>query len=166
MSDDTRQCRADPAGLDPRALRQTLRVAGVEGAVVLLEASRVSGCAHCAARAGCGAGALAELLETGPLEIGLPRIGPIAPGDEVVVSMSGNAFLGAAALAYLVPPAAVVLGAGVFSAFGLSDLNVALLCVPVLALSFLPVRRADRRGRLASALRIEQVRPAQGHGTP
>ncbi|MCO8144601.1 SoxR reducing system RseC family protein [Rhodovulum tesquicola] len=151
---------------DPRALRQTLRVAGVEGAVVRLEASRLSGCAACAARAGCGAGALAELLDAGPLEIALPRIGHVAPGDQVVVSIPGTAFLGAAGLAYLLPPAALVLAATGFSAGGLSDLWVALLCVPVLALSFLPARRADSRGRFASALRIEEVIPAEDRARP
>ncbi|MEX5729950.1 sigma-E factor negative regulatory protein RseC [Rhodovulum iodosum] len=145
---------------DTRTLRQTLRVAAVEGGLVRLEANRLSGCAHCAARAGCGARALAELAGAGPLEIGLPRTADVAPGDEVVVSMSGGAFLGAAGLAYLLPPAALVLAAGVFSALGLSDLWVALACLPVLVLSFLPVHRADRRGRIAAALSIDEVIPA------
>lgn len=145
----------------PRALRQTLKVVGVDGSRVRLRADRMSGCANCAARQGCGTGALAELLDTGPLEITLPRPGTVAPGDEVIVSISGSAFLGATGLAYLLPPAALVVAAGVFSAAGLSDLYTALLCLPVLALSLLPARRADRRGRLASALHIEEVIPSR-----
>ena len=145
---------------DPRALRQRLRVAGVEGGMVRLTADRLAGCATCAARSGCGAGALAEMAGPGPLEIALPWRGDAAPGDEAVVAMSGGAFLGAAGLAYLLPAAAVALAAGVFSALGLSDLMVALLCLPVLALSFLPVRLAERRARRVPALEIEEILPA------
>ncbi|TCP43347.1 SoxR reducing system RseC family protein [Rhodovulum marinum] len=145
---------------EARALRQTLRVVGVEGARVRLAGDRLSGCAACAARAGCGAGALAEMLDAGPLEITLPRGAPVAPGDRVVVAMEGGAFLGAAGLAYLLPPAALVAAAAGFAALGLSDLWVAALCAPVLALALLPAWRADRRGRIAAALRIEEVIPA------
>ncbi|ARE40193.1 Sigma factor RpoE regulatory protein RseC [Rhodovulum sp. P5] len=164
MSDERDTCLspADPG--EGRALRQKLRVADVDEAVVRLEANRMAGCAHCAARAGCGTGALAEMAGGGLLEIALPRTGAVAPGDEVIVSFSGNAFLGAAGLAYLLPPAALVLAAGLFSALGLSDLVVALSCIPVLALSFLPLRLADRRGRIAAAMRIEEVVPAHPRG--
>jgi sigma-E factor negative regulatory protein RseC len=160
VSDDAATRIAEPGAGDPRALRQRLRVGGVDGALVRLEADRLSGCAQCAARAGCGAGALAELVGPGPLQIGLPNVAAVAPGDEVVVSISGGAFLGAAGLAYLLPPATLVVAASLFSALGLSDLHVALLCLPVLALSFLPARLADRRGRIASALQIVEVIPA------
>lgn len=145
---------------DPRALRQRLRVAGVQGGMVRLQADRLSGCAACAARAGCGAGALADLVEAGPLEISLPDTGGIAPGDKVIVTLPGGAFLGAAGLAYLVPPLALVLGAAGFSALGLGNLATALACLPVLALSLLPARLAERRGRLAAAMTIEAVIPA------
>ncbi|GAA0309289.1 SoxR reducing system RseC family protein [Rhodovulum strictum] len=164
MPNASRPCPPDQAAGDPRALRQTLRVVGVEGAVVRLTADRMSGCAQCAARTGCGAGALAEMADSAPLEIRLPRSVLVAPGDEVVVSMPGNALLGAAGLAYLLPPAALVLAAAIFSGLGLSDLTVALLCLPVLALSLLPARLADRRGGLVSGMRIEEVIAARRPG--
>ncbi|MBK1635446.1 SoxR reducing system RseC family protein [Rhodovulum adriaticum] len=159
-------CPAADGPGDPRALRQTLRVAGVADGRVQLEADRLSGCAHCAARAGCGTGALAELTGGGPVRIDLPGPASVRPGDHVVVSMPGGAFLGAAGLAYLLPPAALVLAAGLFAALGLPDLMVAALCLPVLLLSLLPARRADRRGRLAAAMRIEEVIPAPDRGAP
>jgi len=166
MSDHRTSCITDSGGRDPRAMRQTLRVASVEGAFVRLEANRMSGCAHCAARSGCGTKALADLVESRPIEISVPRKGAVSPGDEVVVSMSAGAFLGAAGLAYLLPPASLVLAAPVFSALGLSDLLVALLCLPVLALSLLPAWLADRRGRLAATLSIDEVIPARGRPAP
>ncbi|TCP61726.1 RseC/MucC-like positive regulator of sigma(E) [Rhodovulum bhavnagarense] len=144
-------------GADPRVLRRRLRVAGVDGGIARLEVDRLSGCTRCAVRAGCGTGALAQMLGSHPLDIRLRHTGGIAPGDEVVVAMSGGAFLGAAGLAYLLPPATLVSAAAILSALGLSDIWVALSCLPVLALSLLPAWLAGRRDRLAHALRIEDV---------
>ncbi|SIO53752.1 positive regulator of sigma(E), RseC/MucC [Rhodovulum sp. ES.010] len=146
-----------PGATDPRALRQRLRVIAVDGSHVRLQADRMAGCAHCAARAGCGTGALTEMAAAGPIDISLPRSATVAPGDEAIVAMSGGAFLRAAGLLYLLPPAIVVLAAATLAALGLPDLTVALLCLPALALSLLPARLVERRGRVGSALRIEDV---------
>ena len=75
------------------------------------------------------------------------------PGAEVEVSIQAADFLRAAVLAWLLPPAALVALVGLCAALGLSDAIAALLCLPVLALSLLPLALAERRGG-ASALRI------------
>ncbi|WP_226625223.1 SoxR reducing system RseC family protein [Alloyangia pacifica] len=144
---------------DPRALRQRLRVTAVSGTRVSLEGARASACRTCAARSGCGAGALAELAG-GTMRLTLPRPEGVRLGDEVIVALPAAAFLGAAGLAYLLPPAALVLALALFAALGLPDVWSALLCLPVLALSLLPLRRAELRGSVAEALRIEEPVPA------
>ena len=139
---------------DGRVLRQRLRVVALEGDDVLLAGARASACGRCAARAGCGTGALAEMIG-GSQQLRLPRPLPLAVGDEVVVVMEGGAFLGAAFRAYLLPPAALAVTAVLAAAFGLNDAVTAALCLPVLALSLWPLARAESRARRRSALRIE-----------
>lgn len=139
-----------------RQLRQTLRVASVKGDRVLLEGRRPSACSACAARSGCGAGALAEMAGSAPLRLSLGGAGSLCAGDEVEVSIPAGTFLSAAALAWLVPPAALVMAAALCDLADVSDGLAAAICLPVLALSFLPLRFADRRGRMLSRLRIEE----------
>lgn len=135
-------------------LRQRLRVAALDEGMVTLEGERAAACTRCAARSGCGAGALAEMLG-GRQSLRLPQTLPLAVGDEVVVAMESGTFLGAAALAYLVPPAALAALAMLSEAFGLSNGVTAALAVPAFALSFVPLRRADRRELQHAPLRLE-----------
>ena len=144
----------------PGAMRRVMRVAALDRGQVYLEAERASGCASCGAREGCGAGALAEMT-SGRQYLCLPRAGlALRVGDEVVVAMDDRAFLGAATRAYLLP-ALALLGVAVLSlSLGLSDGATALLCLPALGLSTLPLLRADRRERSRPALRIEGLASA------
>lgn len=149
----------------PRALRQTLRVVAVGRDRVVLEGNRQSACSHCAARSGCGTAALTEISGGGRLRLDLPRTKTVVrPGDEVVVAMPAAAFLGVAALAYLLPPAAMVIVSGVLSALGWSELAVALSSLLVLAVSLVPLVRAERRGRIKGELRIETVVASENAG--
>ncbi|SFC19920.1 SoxR reducing system RseC family protein [Tropicimonas isoalkanivorans] len=145
-----------PSGLDESdaLLRRRLRVAGWEDGEAILAGKRASACVHCSARLGCGAGALAEMVG-GTQKVRLPSAMPLAPGDEVVVAMESGAFLGAAIRAYLLPPAALAATAMASLAAGLPDAATAALCIPALALSFLPLARADRRERQRANMRIE-----------
>ncbi|WP_157973694.1 SoxR reducing system RseC family protein [Tropicimonas sp. IMCC34043] len=146
------------------AMRQTLRVTALGDGYVELEGDRAAGCASCASRSSCGSGALAELIG-GKQHLRLRQTLPLSVGDEVVVAMESSAFLGAMTRAYLVPPAALCVVAAVSASLGLSDVATALLCVPALALSALPLVRADRRERAGSALRIEGLaNPGPGSG--
>lgn len=144
----------------PRALSERLRVVAVAGGRMRLAADRAAGCAACAMRKGCGSAALSAAARPEVIEIACPAGIAVAPGDEVEVSVPGGNLLAAAGLAYLLPAVAVVGVAGLSLALGLSDLWVAALCLPVLALALVPAARAERRGRLAGALRVEAVHPA------
>ncbi|WP_171060707.1 SoxR reducing system RseC family protein [Poseidonocella sp. HB161398] len=143
-----------------RQLRQTLKVVSAGDGYAELEAARAEACGACAGRAGCGAGALAEMAAKGDCRtLRLPTEMGLAPGDRVVVAMESGAFLSAAMRAYLLPPAALALTAAISAAAGLPDLIAALLCLPALALALLPLRQAERRGRLGGSLRIEGRAP-------
>lgn len=156
-----------PTGIDLAArcggsadLSERLRVVAVEGARVRLLAQRASGCAACAARNGCGAGALAALGGAAELDLAAPQRLDLVVGEEVEVAMSSADFLTLAGLAYLLPPLTLALGAALAAALELPDLLSAALCLPLLALSLVPVARAERSGRFANALRIAPVAPA------
>lgn len=137
-------------------MRRTLTVAAVQGSDVILSAPRASACSGCVARSGCGAGALTEVLG-GTDTLRLPRTVPLEEGDEVVVAMSERRFLGAVLRAYLLPAVALAVLAGFGMMLNLPDVVIVGLSLPVLALSFLPAIRADRRERLTCALWLEPV---------
>lgn len=153
--DDPAQER-DP---DDRVLRQRMRVAAQRDGWVLLEADRASACGACAARPGCGAGALTEALGGGPARLVAPQDRAAPVGEEVEVAMSGAMFLRLSALAYLLPPASLAALAALAAATGLSDATLALLCLPTLALSLTPLWLAERGGGAGRALRIERTPP-------
>jgi sigma-E factor negative regulatory protein RseC len=159
-------CDTGPGpGADPRTLSQRLRVVAVRADRLHLAADRAAGCASCSARKGCGVPALAEMSPAQVLMIPRPAGLTVAPGDEVELAMAGGAFLGAAALAYLLPAVALVATVSLCSAAGLTDAWSALAGLAALALSFLPVARADRRSALTGALEVRAVHPA-ARGTP
>ena len=143
---------------DQDCLRQTLTVVSVGAGHAELAAFRASGCAACAAKAGCGAGALAEMLG-GSHRLRLPSPMPLVPGDQVVVRMDSGAFLGAALRAYLLPPLSLVGVAAGGAVAGLPDWATAALCLPALALSLLPLARAEGREVARASLRIESRLP-------
>ncbi|WP_176473921.1 SoxR reducing system RseC family protein [Actibacterium ureilyticum] len=136
------------------ALRQRLQVVALDDGRAALRLERDAGCAACAARAGCGAAALAQLLGT-DRDLSLPGDAPLTAGTDVTVAMERDVFLGAALRAYLIPPVALAGAASVCAALGLSDLATAVICVPALAVSFVPLRRADRRAGRAPVLWLE-----------
>lgn len=158
MTDAAAPAHVQPCEGDGGILRQTLRVTALNDGLVALEGQRAGACAGCAARTGCGAGALAEMVG-GTQTLRVPQTLPLAVGDAVVLAMDRRAFLGAALRAYLLPPAALVATAGMAQAFGLTDMVTALLCLPIFALAFLPLLRADRRGLSEANLWLE---PAPG----
>ncbi|WP_176518611.1 SoxR reducing system RseC family protein [Rhodobacter maris] len=141
----------------PRALVERLRVVAVGPERLTVLADRAAGCAACAARKGCGTGALAQLSRPQLLEIDRPAGLEIRPGDEVEVEMGGNAFLAAAGLAYLLPALALVAGVSLASGLGLGDLGAGLAGLFALGLGFVPVALIERRRRGASDLRAVAV---------
>lgn len=152
----------DAPSPDDGLMRRRLRVAAVERGQVRLTAERASACGGCAARAGCAAGALAEMAGAAELVLPLARTGPVAPGDEVTLALPATAFLGAAGLAWLAPPASIAAVAALGGGLGWPDWLVALFGAAALLLSLANLRGAERRGRLLAALAVE---PAPCAGT-
>ncbi len=111
---------------------------------VLISVARQSACAHnCAECAGCGGHA-------GSLEVrAVDRIG-VSVGEKVLVRSDNRPILTTAALVYLVPAAAFLVGYGLGTS--LSPALHALVTVAVTALGAVPALVRDRRSRKAGGV--------------
>ncbi|MEM8571766.1 MAG: SoxR reducing system RseC family protein [Pseudomonadota bacterium] len=139
-----------------RIMRRRVRVIAVDRDAVIVEGDRTSACSTCAARTGCAAGALAELVG-GSQRLSLPQAFSVSPGEEVIVAMEDRAFLGTALRAYLLPPLALSGVAFLAMVLGISNTVTALLCLPVFALCLLGLRRADRAMQAQPVMWLEPV---------
>lgn len=111
---------------------------------VLISVARQSACAHnCAECAGCGGHA-------GSLEVrAIDRIG-VSVGEKVLVRSDNRPILTTAALVYLVPAAAFLVGYGLGAS--LAPALHALVTVAVTALGAVPALVRDRRSRKAGGV--------------
>lgn len=141
-----------------RLLSESLRIVALEPDRVVLAVNRAAGCAACGARKGCAAQALAKASQGPHLALARPLGVALAVGDDVDVSMSGDAFLAAVGLAYLLPAVALVAAVCVAAAAGVSDMGQAAAGIAALALGFVPLARAEararRQGRLTGMLTL------------
>ncbi|MEM8553234.1 MAG: SoxR reducing system RseC family protein [Pseudomonadota bacterium] len=144
MTDDGDAC-------EPQ-MRRSLRVIGVDGTRVTLEAPRASACASCAIKAGCGTGALAEMLgakETLCVDTDIPT----SVGDVLEVTMDRTQFLQTLLWVYATPALALILVAAMSLVAGLSNGTTAVLLIPALGLALLPMLRAEKRTATAVSVR-------------
>ena len=89
-------------------LSETGRVVAVEPDAVWIEADRSAACGNCAARAGCGQGALSALLQSGKGRVRATSSETLTAaqctlGDEVVIQVPEATLLGGALLIYGFP---------------------------------------------------------------
>ena len=89
-------------------LTETARVVAVEHDAVWVEADRSAACGKCAARAGCGQGALSALLQSGKGRVRAKSGDTLAAascevGDEVVIQVPESTLLGGTLLIYGAP---------------------------------------------------------------
>ena len=89
-------------------LSETGRVVAVEPDAVWIEADRSAACGKCAARAGCGQGALSALLQSGKGPVRATSSETLAAaqctlGDEVVIQVPEATLLGGTSLIYGFP---------------------------------------------------------------
>lgn len=89
-------------------LTETGRVVAVEHDAVWVEADRSAACGKCAARAGCGQGALSALLQSGKGRVRAKSGDALAAtscevGDEVVIQVPESTLLGGTLLIYGAP---------------------------------------------------------------
>ena len=94
-------------------LTETGRVVALESDAVWVEADRSAACGKCAARAGCGQGALSALLQNGKGRVRATSgdtldAGSCQLGDEVLIKVPESTLLGGTLLIYGVPLSAGV----------------------------------------------------------
>lgn len=125
-----------------------------------LQGERETACSSCIAKSGCGVNAISDVLGLAPPTIAVACARPAEVGAEVAVSIPGGVFLRAALLAYLLPPAALVIAAAVADSAGLSGGLTALIALAAFALSLLPIRALDRDGRLLDTVTTNTEPPS------
>ncbi|NVO28126.1 SoxR reducing system RseC family protein [Donghicola sp. C2-DW-16] len=150
-------CTSD---LGARFLTQTMRVDRISGAGAELVAPRLSGCASCATKAGCGTAVLNG--QAAPLRVTVPDQRALRVGDEVTVAMPAGRFAGLAMLAYLLPPLAVAAVVGVMDQIGAPDFATIAAVLPVLGAAMVPLYLAERRAKGAPELQIIAVERPTG----
>lgn len=151
--------KVGPSGLNDRVLRKPMRVVATHNGWAYLQGERAQACSTCMMRSGCGVSALSQLLKIEPPRLRVSDHGSAEVGDNLIVSFAGGAFLKTSFVAYLLPPAGLVLAALLAGLLGLGDTATAALCVPVFLLSLLPLWLVDRSGRTLDALQIEPLSP-------
>mgnify|MGYP001116260144 FL=1 len=93
-------------------ITETGRVLQVEGEWALVACRRQVDCARCAAGRGCGGGVLGKLLGDRLHQVrAATGAVPVATGDRVLIGLSEDAVLRAAAAVYLVPLLMALAGA-------------------------------------------------------
>ena len=127
-------------------LTETGRVVAIESDAVWVEADRSSACGKCSARAGCGHGALAALLQHGKGRVRAVSgsdltVAECQLGDEVTIRIPEATLLGGTLMIYGLPLLLATGAALLFADSG--DLASALaFCLGLLA-SFAIIRRVS-----------------------
>ena len=129
-------------------LRESARVVALEAEAVWVEAERSAACGRCAARAGCGHGALSGMLgeQTGRVRArsgDTLRASDCAVGDEVIIEVPESSVLKGATLLYGLPLLAATLVSLGLSRWG--DLWAALGFLSGLLISFAILGGVARR---------------------
>jgi sigma-E factor negative regulatory protein RseC len=110
-------------------IEQQARVVAVVPGLAWLETSRRGACGSCSSSSGCATQVFGSLAGSSAARARIQvadHLG-LRVGDGVVVGIPDGALTQAAALAYLFPPALLVLAAAGAGAFGLGDLGSALI---------------------------------------
>lgn len=143
-------------------LEERGRVVAVEAGVVWVETQRRGSCGQCAAQASCGTSVWQQALRPRAHHL-QARTGALQPalGDWVVLGVADGVVLAGALVLYLVPLAALLLGAGLGEWLGGREGTSILGAVAGLGLGLGVVRwrsrwEAGRAERQPVVLRIER----------
>ncbi|MDX8355433.1 SoxR reducing system RseC family protein [Cognatiyoonia sp. IB215182] len=145
----------------PRLLQQPGRIVEVAGAKAQVVVDPIAGCGACAARSGCAARVLVDMGPRRDNALCLPATETLRPGQQVLVSMPASDFLTAATLALLLPAVTFVAAIWLCLIFKLPTFAATIFCVGAVLVSFWPLWRAERSGRLFSRLRIDNDLPPE-----
>lgn len=138
--------RPDEGGdMAPGTVLETrVRVVSTGAGQVLVEPLEASGCGACQARAACGIGGLARVLQPARRPIAVSCAHPVRAGEELALTVAAGDLLRAALLAYLLPIVLGVAAAGVVSAQGLSEAAAAIALIAGAGGGLLIARRLGR----------------------
>lgn len=128
-------------------IEEVVRVTRIENDDVWVEADRLSACAACTAKKGCGQGALSEWMSDKSIELTVANPAHLVPsvGQAVVVGLEEGSLIRASLLVYLVPLLSLVALAIIARSAGGSEGVQILAGTFGLALGFMAVRWFSRR---------------------
>ncbi|MDY6891055.1 MAG: SoxR reducing system RseC family protein [Pseudomonadota bacterium] len=114
--------------------------------VARVEAARISACAQCSRRSGCGQGALSQWSRGRNVEIEVlnPDNLPLTPGQQVLIGLEEGSLLRASLLLYLLPLLMLVAGALFASVLGAGEALQMLVAALLLLAGFALVRLLTR----------------------
>jgi len=84
------------------------RVVAVEPGYAWIESERRSGCSHCTSNDSCGVSSLSKLFSVRQTRLRLPDPLGVHAGDNVVIGLSEQRLVAAAAVAYMLPLFAMI----------------------------------------------------------
>ncbi|WP_425090872.1 SoxR reducing system RseC family protein [Tropicimonas sp. S265A] len=139
----------------PRRMKQRGRVVHAANGRVQVEVDPAPGCGACAARAGCGTSALAEILKSRPTPLTFRCDAPLQSGQDIDVSLPAADFIKAACLAFLLPATVLVGAIWITSMLALPVVASSAFAGAAFGLSFLPLWLAERRGLLWARIKLD-----------
>ncbi|MEZ5840225.1 MAG: SoxR reducing system RseC family protein [Hyphomicrobiales bacterium] len=131
-----------------------------DGRFLLLLPHRTAGCATCGIASSCGTATLSRLVSSAPatLRVATDRDFPV--GTRVVLGIRESSIVAGAAIAYLIPAAAMVVMAAIAAGLGTAEVGVGLAAVAGLCGGYLVVRSSGLARGLAPVL----IGPAPASG--
>ncbi len=114
-----------------------VRVVSAGNGRAQVEPTVQSGCGGCQSRSSCGVSGLGKYFSNNRKAIEVQCDTSVRAGDELQLSMSEGDLLKAGLLAYLLPTALALVGAGVAAAYGFGDGGAVLGAAAGIATGFL-----------------------------
>ena len=107
-------------------IETSARVISSANGTAQVEPTVQSSCGGCKSRNTCGVSGLGKYFSGNRKPIAVQCDSAVSAGDELQLSMSEGDFLKAGLLAYLLPSALTIIGAGIASALGFGDTGAML----------------------------------------
>jgi len=126
--------------LAPTLVEEQARVVALGPGFAWVETQRRSACGSCPSSTGCATPVLGRLAGSGTIRVQVDDHLGLRVGEPVVIGIPEGDLTRAAVLAYLLPPAALVLAAGGAGSLGAGDLGSAFAGVLGLVLGLLATR--------------------------
>ena len=132
-----------------------VRVISTVDGIARVEPTAQSGCGGCASRSSCGMSGLGKYFSGKHKAIEVKCDANVQAGDELHLSMSEGDLLKAGLMAYLLPCALALAGAGCAASYGLDDAGAALAAANGMAVGFLLIRITGWKPRMIAQSKSE-----------